>query len=72
MGIIVTVTVGAREENYKWESTEGGSIGLELTGFVILIIGNLVYGQILKIPILQPKDPSKYARLDEIKDVEND
>jgi hypothetical protein len=50
IGIIITVTAGATYPNYKWELLNGGAIALELLGFVILVSGNLVYNQIIKIP----------------------
>jgi hypothetical protein len=47
VGIIVTVTVGKNEANYVWESTEAGSIAIQLVGFVLLVTGNFVYNKII-------------------------
>lgn len=47
VGIIVTLTVGQQQENYLWEKTEGGAIGLQLVGFSLIILGNLVYNKII-------------------------
>ncbi len=50
VGIIVTLTAGSVYPNYKWEIVDGLSIGLQLIGFVILIIGNLIYNNIIEFP----------------------
>lgn len=47
VGLIVTSTVGVEQANYRWESTTAGSIGLQALGFVILILGSLVYNGIV-------------------------
>jgi hypothetical protein len=55
IGLIVTVTAGSTYPNYKWELLDGGAIALELVGFVVLVTGNLVYNDIIKIPGISPK-----------------
>ena len=40
---VVTVTAGENDENYRWESTDGRVIGLQMVGFVVLVLGNLIY-----------------------------
>ena len=52
VGIIVTVTAGVDKPNYKWELINGGAIGFQLLGFTILILGNLIYNRIIKLPFL--------------------
>lgn len=52
IGIIVTVTAGQSRPNYKWELVQVGAILVELLGFLILILGNLVYNKVVKIPFL--------------------
>ena len=42
-GIIITVTVGHDDDIYKWESTNPKAIALDVVGFAILIVGNLIY-----------------------------
>ena len=49
VGILVTVTAGVNKPNYKWELISGGAIGLQLVGFAVLILGNLIYNRIVKI-----------------------
>jgi hypothetical protein len=43
VAFVVTVTAGESDENYRWESTDGRVIGLQMVGFIILIMGNLIY-----------------------------
>lgn len=50
IGLLITITAGSKYPNYKWELLDGGAIALELLGFVVLVTGNLVYNQIIKIP----------------------
>lgn len=52
IGILVTITAGVNKPNYKWELIDGGAIGFQLAGFIILILGNLIYNRIIKIPFL--------------------
>jgi hypothetical protein len=33
--------------NYSWESTEAGAIGMQLTGFGLLVTGNFIYNKII-------------------------
>lgn len=43
VGILITVTVGHDDDIYKWESTKLKAIGLDVVGFAILTVGNLIY-----------------------------
>lgn len=56
VGIIITVSAGVNKPNYKWELINGGAISVQLVGFLVLILGNLIYNKIVKIPFLTPKD----------------
>ena len=51
-GIIVTVTVGQQESNYKWEMTETGAVVCQLLGFLLIVLGNLIYNKIVVLPCL--------------------
>ena len=55
VGIIVTVTLGKNYPNYNWELINGWAIFVELIGFLVLVSGNLVYNEIIKIPGLYTK-----------------
>ena len=57
IGLIITVSAGSTYPNYKWELLNGGAIALELLGFVVLVCGNLVYNQIIKIPGITERSP---------------
>jgi len=46
---VVTVTAGENDENYRWESTDERVIGLQMVGFVILVLGNLIYNEIIPL-----------------------
>ena len=50
VGLIITMTAGQQDKNYKWESVEWKIILLLFVGFVLLILGNLVYNKIVKLP----------------------
>ena len=50
VGIIVTVTVGQQENNYKWEMTEAGAVVCQLLGFLLIVLGNLIYNKIIILP----------------------
>jgi hypothetical protein len=58
VGIIVTLSAGALKPNYKWELINGGAISVQLLGFLVLIAGNLVYNKIIRLPFLEPKEPT--------------
>lgn len=53
VGLIITLTAGATHPNYAWELTKPGAIVVQLLGFIILILGNLVYNKIVPIPFLR-------------------
>ena len=62
VGIIITVSAGSTHPNYEWELINGGAIVLELFGFVIVVLGNLIYNEIVKVPCLgRARDESKYV-----------
>ena len=48
IGIIVTITLGKTQRNYRWESLALKQIVMESLGFLTLIIGNLLYNRIIK------------------------
>lgn len=48
--IIITKTYGSDNENFDWELTGMGAILMELLGFIILVVGNLVYNKIIILP----------------------
>ena len=48
--ILVTVQFGKEYPNYKWEVLEPVIIILQIVGFVFLVMGNLVYNEIIKLP----------------------
>jgi hypothetical protein len=50
VGLIVTATAGSIYPNYKWELTKVGPILVELLGFVILVFGNIIYNEVVKLP----------------------
>ena len=50
VGIMVTVTLGKEHPNYRWESLNAIVILLQLVGFAFLVVGNLVYNEIIKLP----------------------
>lgn len=56
VGIIITVSAGFNKPNYKWELIDGAAISIQLAGFLVLILGNLIYNKIIKIPFLTPKE----------------
>lgn len=56
LGIIVTLTAGANHPNYKWELVNAGAILVELLGFVVLVSGNLIYNQIIKLPFWREEE----------------
>ncbi len=49
VGIIVTATLGADDKAFRWESLNPGQIAGESVGFIVLIIGNLVYYEVIKL-----------------------
>jgi hypothetical protein len=64
VGIIITVSAGINKPNYKWELIDGLAITIQLGGFLVLILGNLIYNKIIPIPFLMPKDEkSKHATI---------
>ncbi len=54
VGIIITVSAGVNKPNYRWELIDGAAIGIQLIGFGVLILGNLIYNKIIRLPFLSP------------------
>lgn len=54
IGLLITATAGVNYPNYRWELLNKWAILVELLGFSILILGNLVYNEIVRIPYFQP------------------
>jgi amino acid transporter len=52
VGIIVTLTVGQRQANYLWEKTEVLAVLLQLVGYALIVLGNLVYNKIVQFPCI--------------------
>ncbi len=51
----MTVTAGSVYPNYVWEQTYVWAIVLELAGFLILILANMIYNKIIKLPCFENK-----------------
>jgi uncharacterized membrane protein YecN with MAPEG domain len=49
VGIILTASLGSDDKRFRWESLDQWQILGESLGFFILIIGNLIYYEIIKI-----------------------
>jgi len=49
VGLIVSFSVSGS----NWENTRYQAILLELIGFVLLVTGNMVYNNIIKLPFLE-------------------
>lgn len=52
VGIIITATAGRDHVNYKWQTLDLTAIAIQFVGFVILILGNLVYNGIVVVPCI--------------------
>jgi hypothetical protein len=50
VGLMITLTAGQQDKTYIWESVEWRNILLLFVGFILLILGNLVYNKIVKLP----------------------
>jgi hypothetical protein len=50
LGIIITITAGKANENYRWEIIQIVPIFIQLIGFSVLIFGNLTYNKFVKVP----------------------
>lgn len=57
VSIIITATYGKDKDNFKWESLNGVVIAIKLIGFALLLSGNFIYNEIIKLPFAMP--PSK-------------
>lgn len=53
IGTIVTLTAGNIYPNFKWERFEVFVVLLQLLGFLLIILGNLTYNQIIDLPFLK-------------------
>ena len=51
IGIIVTLTLGQDSPNYRWESLNFIVIILQLLGFILLVLGNLIYNELMKLKL---------------------
>ena len=49
VGIVITVTAGTIFPNYEWEVVETEALIIQLFGFMILVVGNLVYNKIIDV-----------------------
>ena len=56
-GVLITATVGANNATYRWESLDGWELLGESFGFLLLIVGNLVYYELLTFGCL--KEPNQ-------------
>lgn len=50
--IVVTVEWGSTYPNYSWELLDPTLILLQLVGFIFLILGNVVYNEIIPCPCI--------------------
>ena len=50
VGIIVTASLGSEDKKFHWESLDLWQILGESLGFIVLIIGNLIYYEVIKLP----------------------
>jgi hypothetical protein len=57
VGVVVTLTAGEEADNYKWESTDGRVIALQLFAFAVLVVGNLLYSAVYLPPCLREPVP---------------
>lgn len=48
-GIIITVTAGINQANYQWERTQVGAILIQAFGFLLLMGGNLISGEVVTL-----------------------
>lgn len=48
IGLIVTATIGKYNQMYEWELLDWKDIVMEGTGFGLLILGTLVYNEVIK------------------------
>jgi hypothetical protein len=53
IGTLVTLTAGSTYPSFKWEKLEIFVILLQLLGFVLIILGNLTYNQIVGFPFVK-------------------
>lgn len=42
-GIIITLGIGSKYSNYKWEKISSFIIILQLVGFLFLVLGNIIF-----------------------------
>lgn len=53
VAIIVTVTLGVHDRNYKWESLNPLIIGATVFGLFLVVLGNFIYNHIVSIECLE-------------------
>ena len=56
IGIIFTVSLGVSDDSFKWEIIGVGPILIQLTGFLLIISGNLIYNKVITAPCLITKE----------------
>jgi len=49
VGIIVTLTLGANDKNFKWEPVAPKQLAGQALAFSILMLGNLIFYDIINI-----------------------
>ena len=54
LGMIITLSLGGTYPNLKWEKTEAMVIIFQLIGFCFLVLGNLVYNELIKLNKREP------------------
>lgn len=50
VGIIITVTAGKNHPNLRWEKLQLSIILMQIIGFILMALGNLIYVGIIKLP----------------------
>ena len=57
-GIILSIIYSDKSSMYYWENLYFGAILIELFGFILLVLGNLVYNEIIILPFAIPPNKS--------------
>jgi len=60
--IALIVTFSTSNPHFQWENTRVSAIMLELLGFLVLVVGNLIYNEIIVVPFAKP--PPKDVEVD--------
>lgn len=64
VGIVVTATLESDNKSFRWESLNEWQIVGESVGFIILILGNLIYYEVIYLPCKANKTPSLIEQSD--------